>query len=82
MEYWFNKYKEVVSDNEKLRASMKYQLDKINEQRGKLTQFEHSFDDTLTKLEHEKKENERLKETIDTLHDEINKLKGDTDDSD
>ena len=74
-DYWFEKWKSVVAENEKLRIHNKNLLDKINEQRGKLTEFEHNFDEVLEKNNQINKENKRLLQVTYDLHDEIDKLK-------
>jgi predicted nuclease with TOPRIM domain len=74
-DYWFEKWKSLVAENEKLRIHNKNLLDKINEQRGKLTEFEHNFDEVLEKNNQINKENKRLLQVTYDLHDEIDKLK-------
>lgn len=74
-DYWFDKWKSLVSENEKLRIHNKNLLDKINEQRGKLVDFEHKFDDVLEKNYQIDKENKRLLQVTSDLHDEIDRLK-------
>lgn len=74
-DYWFDKWKSLVSENEKLRIHNHNLLDKINEQRGKLIDFEHNFNEVLEKNSQINKENERLLQVTADLHDEIDKLK-------
>ena len=74
-DYWFDKWKSLVAENEKLRIHNKNLLDKINEQRGKLVDLEHKFDEVLEKNSQINKENKRLLQVTSDLHDEIDKLK-------
>lgn len=74
-DYWFDKWKGLVSENEKLRIHNHNLLDKINEQRGKLVDLEHKFDEVLEKNHRINQENERLLQVTSDLHDEIDKLK-------
>jgi len=74
-DYWFDKWKSLVAENEKLRIHNRNLLDKINEQRGKLVEFEHNFDNILEKNSQINKENKRLLQVTSDLHDEIDKLK-------
>ena len=74
-DYWFDKWKSLVAENEKLRIHNKNLLDKINEQRGKLVDLEHKFDEVLEKNHRINKENERLLQVTHDLHEEIDKLK-------
>ena len=73
-DYWFEKWKSLVTENEKLRIHNKNLLDKINEQRGQLIDWEHKFNEVLERESHTDKECKRLQETVDSLYEKINEL--------